>query len=214
VVVSCAGPHSAQINRMAGVLDDFAVATRALRQEVHVTPAPEHFGLGSGGTIVSDPDLGTYFRPQPSGTLLVGGVEPDCDPFVWVDDADRYDPNPSVEAWEAQVLRLARRVRDLPVPHRPIGLAALYDVTPDWMPIYDRTSLDGFYVAIGTSGNQFKNAPMAGKLMGHLIDACQQGHDHDREPVQVPCEHTGRTVDLGHWSRRREVAVTTNSVLG
>ena len=48
---------------------------------------------------------------------------------------------------------------------KPVGLAALYDVTPDWAPIYDRTSLDGFYVAIGTSGNQFKNSPLVGTLM-------------------------------------------------
>ena len=31
----------------------------------------------------------------------------------------------------------------------------------DWLPIYDRTYLDGLYVAIGTSGNQFKNAAIA-----------------------------------------------------
>ena len=30
----------------------------------------------------------------------------------------------------------------------------MYDVSDDWIPIYDRTDLDGFYVAIGTSGNQ------------------------------------------------------------
>ncbi|MBU0463580.1 MAG: hypothetical protein KKE12_08220 [Proteobacteria bacterium] len=29
----------------------------------------------------------------------------------------------------------------------------------DWIPIYDKSDLDGFYLAIGTSGNQYKNGP-------------------------------------------------------
>lgn len=36
------------------------------------------------------------------------------------------------------------------------------EVSDDWMPIYDKSDLAGFYQAIGTSGNQFKTAPMAG----------------------------------------------------
>ena len=100
--------------------------------------------------------------------------------------------------------RLARRLPDVRVPPRPRGLAALYDVTDDWIPIYDRSALDGFYVAIGTSGNQFKNAPMVGLLMADLIDACEGGHDHDAEPVRVHAPCTGLSIDLGHYSRRRD----------
>ena len=37
-------------------------------------------------------------------------------------------------------------------------------------------------MAVGTSGNQFKNAPVAGELMAELIGRCQEGHDHDAEP--------------------------------
>ncbi len=40
VVVNVAGPHSFVINKMAGVLDDMKITTRALKQEVcHVPPA-------------------------------------------------------------------------------------------------------------------------------------------------------------------------------
>ena len=35
---------------------------------------------------------------------------------------------------------------------------------------------------IGSSGNQFKNAPIAGHCMAELIDACEKGHDHDQDP--------------------------------
>jgi glycine/D-amino acid oxidase-like deaminating enzyme len=112
------------------------------------------------------------------------------------------------------VYRLARRVPRLEIPLRPLGVGALYDVTPDWVPIYDKTSLPGFYVAIGSSGNQFKNAPMAGRMMAELIDACEGGRDHDAEPLRVACEHTGLDINVGHFSRLRSVAETTNSVLG
>jgi hypothetical protein len=38
------------------------------------------------------------------------------------------------------------------------------NVSGDWLSIHDRTDLDGFYLAIGTSGNQTNNAPMVGPI--------------------------------------------------
>ena len=66
------------------------------------------------------------------------------------------------------MLRLARRLPEFGVPPKPVGLAALYDASDDWVPIYDRSSLAGFFMACGTSGNQFKNAPLAGQFMRAL----------------------------------------------
>jgi sarcosine oxidase subunit beta len=100
------------------------------------------------------------------------------------------------------------------VPVRPTGIAALYDVSSDWVPVYDRSDLAGFYLAIGTSGNQFKNAPMVGPIMGAIIAACEAGRDHDLEPVTVRCPLTGNDLNVGHFSRTRTVHSTTNSVLG
>jgi glycine/D-amino acid oxidase-like deaminating enzyme len=88
-------------------------------------------------------------------------------------------------------------------------------VASDWTPIYDRTELDGFYVAIGTSGNQFKNAPMVGRMMATLITAVEGGHDHDAKPVTYDCPHTGHVVDLSAFSRRRPFnADSTGTVMG
>ncbi|MCU1393718.1 MAG: oxidoreductase [Ilumatobacteraceae bacterium] len=214
IVVNAAGPWSGHLNRIAGVDRDFAMATRTLRQEVHVVPTPAGFGVDGGGTAVGDFDLGTYFRPHPGGTILVGGIEAECDPLVWDEDPDTADPSPSAALWEAQVHRLARRLPDLTVPHRPIGVASHYDVSPDWVPTYDRTGLDGFYVAVGTSGNQFKNAPVVGQMMADLIEACEGGHDHDRSPVQFRCRRTGTVIDLGHYARNRLPAATSGTVSG
>ena len=112
------------------------------------------------------------------------------------------------------MLRLARRLRDFGVPPKPVGLAALYDASDDWVPIYDRSSLAGYFMACGTSGNQFKNAPLAGQYLRAIIDATASGHDHDADPVQFTGRRTGRQIDLGAFSRRREPAITSGTVMG
>ena len=119
VVINAAGPFSARVNEMAGVLDDFKVRTRPLRQEVHAIRAPATFTVDDRGAVVADGDLGTYFRPHPGGTVLIGGVEAECDPLTWVDDAETYDEQPTVPIWEAQVYRVARRLPDVEVPPQP-----------------------------------------------------------------------------------------------
>jgi sarcosine oxidase subunit beta len=78
-------------------------------------------------------------------------------------------------------------------------------VSDDWIPIYDRTDLDGFYVAIGSSGNQFKNAPVAGYCMAELIEAVEGGHDHDTDPLVVTGVYTGLEMDMGFYRRNREI---------
>lgn len=93
----------------------------------------------------------------------------------------------------------------LAVPNRPKGIAGVYDVAQDWTPVYDKTALPGFYVAIGTSGNQFKNAPVVGAPMDRVIDAVENGHDHDLDSVHNTCPRTGLDVNLGAFSRKREV---------
>jgi glycine/D-amino acid oxidase-like deaminating enzyme len=216
VVVNCAGPWSAQVNALAGVGSDFTVTQRALRQEVHHVDAPPGFNRdGSLGPVVSDADLGIYVRSAPGDVLLVGGTEPECDPREWVDDPDRAGAHRTAALFETQVTRAARRFPELRVPPQPKGIAGVYDVTSDWTPVYDRTELDGFYVAIGTSGNQFKNAPVAGQLMTTLIDAVESGHDHDTDPVTYRCPYTGHQVGLGFFSRKRTPSrLTTDSVRG
>jgi sarcosine oxidase subunit beta len=214
VVVNVAGPHSSIVNRLAGATDDMAIGHRALRQEVFAAPAPVGARLEDGAPLVADLDVGQYFRPQPGGTFLVGGTEPECDELHWVDDPDTNSEYPTVEVWETYMMRMARRVPEFGVPSQPTGLAALYDASDDWVPIYDRSSLHGFFMACGTSGNQFKNAPLAGQYMRTIIDATMSGRDHDADPVQFRGAFTGRDVNLGAFSRRRERAVTSGTVMG
>lgn len=205
VVVNVAGPHSFVINRMAGVEAEMKVKTRALRHEVHHVPSPPDFDFEQHGHPTSDGDAGTYFRPELGNKIAVGTEDPECDPKEYVADPDsfRYQVTPS--HWKRQVYRLARRVPDLPIPNEPQGVADMYDVSDDWIPIYDKSSLPGFYMAVGTSGNQFKNAAIAGLMMAELIDGCENGRDHDADPVQVTGPYTSLTLNTGFYSRLREV---------
>ena len=206
VVVNCAGPWSSRVNEIAGVGADFTMTVRPMRQEVHQVTAPPGYGTDDEpGPMVADLDLGIYARALPGGLMMIGGTEPACDPLEWVDDPDQVNLNRTAHLFETQVTRAARRFPELRVPSQPKGIAGVYDVTTDWAPIYDRTELDGYYVAIGTSGNQFKNAPVVGPMMAQLIAAVESGHDHDAEAVQYRCLHTGHVVDVAAFSRKREI---------
>ena len=205
VVVNVSGPHSFVINSMAGVEEGMNIKTRALRHEVHHVPSPAGFDFEQSGCHTSDGDTGLYFRPEVGNTILVGSEDPECDPMTWIDDPDNYNTDLTESRWKAQVYRLAQRIPGLQIPNQPRGVTDLYDVSDDWLPIYDKSDLQGFYMAIGTSGNQFKNAPVAGHVMAALIDAVEKGHDHDKEPVRVKTVYTGLELDMGFYSRKRNV---------
>ena len=214
VVVNVAGPHSSKINAMAGVEAAMAITTRALRHEVAHVPAPEGVDFEANGLVYSDSDIHTYCRPEIGNHILIGSEDPECDKKEWVDDPDDYNSEFS-DQWNVLVMRMAQRLQDLRIPTKARGVVALYDVTEDWMPIYDKSDLDGFYMAVGTSGNQFKNAPVAGKMMTALIEACENGHDHDRDPLTFRLEHIDSEISLGAFSRNREINQDSSfSVIG
>lgn len=206
VVINVAGPHSYQINEMAGVLGGMNIKTRPLKQEVCHVPAPEGFDYNNLGMIISDSDIGCYSRPEIANHILIGSEDPECDTLEYVDDPDTYNQN-FTDQWTTQVMREAQRLKDLPIPGggKSQGIVDLYDASDDWIPIYDKSDLPGFYMAVGTSGNQYKNAPVVGVLMAELIEACENGHDHDRDPVKFHMHYTRRQCNIGFFSRLREI---------
>lgn len=213
VVVNVAGPHSFKINELAGVAAGMNIKTRALRQEVAHVPSPAGFDFEADGFVISDSDIGCYSRPELGNHILIGSEDPECDEREWV-DPDDYNREFTAQ-WQTQVYRAAQRIPSLGIPNQTKGVVDLYDVSDDWIPIYDKSDLPGFYMAVGSSGNQFKNAPVAGGMMAELILACEGGRDHDAEPVRITLQHIGREVDIGFYSRRREINRESSfSVLG
>jgi len=214
IVVNVAGPASSKINALAGVLDDMTISTRALRQEVVHVPAPEGYDFEKDGMMVSDSDISLYCRPEHGNHILIGSEDPECDPHQWVDDDTDYNTD-FTEQWTTQALRYGQRVPSLGIPQQTRGIVDLYDASTDWIPIYDRSSLPGYYMACGTSGNQYKNAPIAGILMAELIDYCESGNNHDSDPLQFKLPYIGRTVDTGFYSRKRPINMESSfSVIG
>ena len=213
VVVNVAGPWSTLINQMAGAGSDFTVELKPLRAEVHQISTPKDI---LPGPIMGDLDLGTYVRSGPGGITLVGGTEPECDVLEWVeaDKVDEVNMTRTVEVFESQTYRFARRFPAAQIPSTPVGVVGVYDVSSDWTPIYDKTDVPGFYVAIGTSGNQFKNAPGAGLVMAHLINQVENGADHDKSPVVYSCQKTNKEINLGTFSRKRARNTTSGTVMG
>ncbi len=214
VVVNVAGPGSAIVNNMAGVTEEMNISTRPLRQEVVHVPAPEGFDFEGTAPVVSDNDIGVYIRPEHGNHILIGSEDPECDSHDWAEDDKSYDRN-FTEQWKTQAMRYAQRVPSLGIPSRMRGVVDLYDASTDWIPIYDKSSLGGYYMACGTSGNQYKNAPIAGKMMAALIDHCEAGNDHDASPMQFTLPYIDRAIDVGFYSRKRKINEESSfSVLG
>ena len=214
VVINVAGPGSGAINAMAGVTGEMTISTRPLRQEVVHVPAPEGFDFENQGTIVSDSDIACYVRPEHGNHILIGSEDPECDTHYWTENDTDYDRN-FTDQWTTQAMRYAQRVPSLGIPSRMKGVVDLYDASTDWIPIYDKASLGGYYMACGTSGNQYKNAPIAGKMMTALVEYCEAGNDHDTEPLQFTLPYLQRDVDVGFYSRKRAINEESSfSVLG
>ncbi len=213
IVVNVAGPHSAQINAMAGADADMKISTKPVRQEVVHVGAPDGVDFEANGTVVSDSDISCYIRPETGNHILIGSEDPECDPREVV-DPDDYNRDLTDQAI-TQAYRYAQRTPSLKVPTRPKGVVDLYDVSDDWIPVYDRSCIDGFYMAVGSSGNQFKNAPVAGKMMARLIDYCESGNDHDSEPYRFALANLDHVIDTRTFSRLRTINKDSSfSVLG
>ena len=205
IVINISGPHSGRINRMAGVESEMKIKTRPMRHEVHLAPNPAGINPADYISHFSDDDAGVYFRPETGDSLLIGSKDPACDPREWIEDPDNFNREVTREQWQNQLLRMAKRMPGLPIPSTPRGIVDLYDVSDDWIPIYDKSSLPGFYMAVGTSGNQFKTAPPVGHMLARIIDRVENGHDHDNDPVRYKAVYSGLEIDCGFYSRLREI---------
>jgi len=229
VVVNVAGPHSAQVTQIAlsdPSENDMTISTRPMRQEVAYVQAPPGVSWDEDGPglLCTDLDVGVYFRPEVGGKILVGSVEPRCDEeyHIYPEDPEAVYPGRELsgltDQWTNQVYRLALRMPSLQLPDSQSaqGCAACYDVTEDWVPIYDKSSLPGYYMAIGTSGNQFKNAGVAGRLMSELIEATEGGRDVDENPLDFQLLRIpgGGSISSSTFSRKRQRLQTSGSVLG
>lgn len=194
VVVNAAGPNSAQVNLLARA--PLALTTAPLAQRF----VRGRIDSSDSLPVVADVPGGHYVRFD-RGRFRVGSLG-HRDDWDWTPDPDARVRIPkSFGAEKRRAFR--RRHPKLRWSDVKVG-SGLYDVTLlDWYPILDRTDLDGYYVAIGTSGAWFKGAPVLGWMLAQLVSAVESGRDHDRSPLQVTLPRTKLPFDVGFLSRNR-----------
>jgi len=169
--------------------------------------------------MIGDMNLGYYSRSDIGNKILVGSVEPDCDipHFEYLDENPEEVYNHSLgDEYENHVMRIGTRISSIKVPNTAAGIVALYDTTPDWVPIYDKSLVPGYFMAIGTSGNQFKCSPVIGDLMAGLITYCMEGQkDHDTHPYELHLPSMNDAISAKSYSRlRKSDSSTSGTVLG
>jgi len=219
IVVNASGPWSKELNALAfagnDIADDSVVRTRPMRVEVAYPPRPAGLERDEDGCVLTDFDVGIYFRPATGGRVCIGSIEPACDPHDDLETTKEFEDYLSEPA-DRQMYRAGLRVPALPIPNSAAGVSHMYDKSDDFTPIYDKSALGGYYMAIGTSGNQFKNCGVVGQLMGHLIESCENGHDHDADAIQFKLPLSGQVLNTKTFSRLRGTGAlaTTHSVLG
>ncbi|WP_456696681.1 NAD(P)/FAD-dependent oxidoreductase [Aeromicrobium sp. P5_D10] len=197
-----AGPNSDALVGAIGGNVDFRVRTRRIREELLHVAAPPELDLALQGVHLVDGDLNINFRPE-HGNAFLGGSNGDLPAEqTLIDDPDTFHRSVTGPVWERTTLRLARRIPTLGIPRAKTGIVGLYDAAEDWLPIYDRTGFDGLFVAMATSGTQFKTAPVVGELLRHIIETELDGRDHTQTPFVAPT--SGRAYSTAQFSRLRD----------
>ena len=220
IVINAAGPHSSEINRMIyennNLFSDININCRPLRIEVSYTnELDKSINIEKDGSVIIDLDLGVYFRPDIGNKFLIGATEPECDPLIWVDNLAELDEGIS-DQWTNQMYRAALRMPEMPIPSgiNKKFVVSTYDVSEDWTPIYDKTNIGGYYLSMGTSGNQYKNAGAIGPMFDNLVEEVENGRLHDTNPVIHKLKYLDEEINLATFSRLREPMKTAANVFG
>jgi glycine/D-amino acid oxidase-like deaminating enzyme len=161
VVINAAGLWAPHVAALAGMALPIIVG----RHPVFVIERGAAFGPAH--VVYLDLAGGSYARPETGGLTLTGSLTDDetrhpMDPDLLGGEVGLDEATPVLERTGRAMPRLAdARYRR--------GYAGAFDITPDWMPILDETSLAGFWTAAGMSGHGFKLSPAIGEMMAALV---------------------------------------------
>ena len=162
-VINAAGPWAKPLAESVG-LD---LPLRAVREQDAVWEV--RGGRPFPQTPVANAVDAVYMRPMGDGRWLLGRAFPkpyhDVDPYNFKETCD----NEFVMDVYARWLRRLPGLEGSTLLH---GYAALYDVTPDWIPFMGpRTGIEGYFDASGGSGHAFKTGPIfARELVDWIVD--------------------------------------------
>lgn len=161
VVVNAAGTWGDRVGRMVGV----EVPLTVCRHKINFFTRPPT--AANPHPLVYDFVKNIYTRPETGGLTLVGPL--DADELHDRADPDRYNEGVTFEETADAMERAAHRFPVMEQGEVAKGYAGCFDVTPDWHPILDESSVKGFYMAVGFSGHGFKLSPAVGEIVGRLV---------------------------------------------
>ena len=161
VVVNAAGLWSGMIARMAGMELPIVVG----RHPVFVVERDASFGRPH--LVYLDLAGGSYARPETGGLTLTGSLTDD--EVQRPMEPDRLGADVGLDEAAEVLERTGRAIPRLADARYRRGWAGAFDITPDWMPILDKSPLRGFWIAAGMSGHGFKLSPAVGEMMAALI---------------------------------------------
>jgi sarcosine oxidase subunit beta len=156
-LVNAAGPHAAEIGRMAGI----DVPVVPVRRQIFTTQPMEW--VKPGFPMVVDMKTGVYMHRE-SGGILVGLADKEEPPS--------FNTNIDFDFRDRVFLLAMERVPRLEEAEYRAGWAGLYEVSPDHMAILGPVpGLAGFYCANGFSGHGFMHSPAVGEILaGFVLD--------------------------------------------
>jgi sarcosine oxidase subunit beta len=161
VVVNAAGLWSPALARLAHIELPIVIG----RHPVFVVARGPAFGAAH--PVYLDLAGGSYARPETGGLTLTGSLMENETQHPM--DPDTLGADVGLDEAEDVLERTGRAMPRLSEAQYRGGWAGAFDITPDWMPILDRTPVDGLWVAAGMSGHGFKLAPAVGEIMAALI---------------------------------------------
>ena len=151
-VINAAGPWAKFLAESVGL----EMKMRAVREQDSIWEIKPNrpFPNGPVGNGVD----AVYMRPMPPNRWLLGRGFPkdyvDVDPYNFKESHDNEYAMDIYQRW-------LNRIPAMQGARLLTGYAALYDVTPDWMPFMGpRSGIDGYCDACGGSGHAFKTGPV------------------------------------------------------
>jgi sarcosine oxidase subunit beta len=161
IVVNAAGLWSPAVARLAGLSLPIVIG----RHPVFILERQPAFGAAH--MVYLDLAGGSYVRPETGNLTLTGSL---------TDDEAQHPMDPELLGRETgfdeagpTLARTAQALPSLADARLSRGYAGAFDITPDWMPILDESTLPGFFIAAGMSGHGFKLAPTIGAMMAARI---------------------------------------------
>lgn len=206
-------------DKTCDVENDMNLTTRPLRREICHLSLSSDFDYEKEGCILIDFDNGIYVRPDNKHNIILGSNEPLCDTLDIIDNVENTSAE-FTEQWTSQLYRGALRMKNLHIPSatNTRGIVACYDITEDWTPIYDKSEIEGYYMAIGTSGNQFKNIGVDGQFMAELIvknENSEFNKFNKKKEFSFNLKRTNNTIHSSNSSRlRKPNCASSGTVLG